>query len=415
MSSTPMTDYSLEDSDVTEPTFEIVQPWSRPELVSLKEWPKAGCTVTDVMRFMREQSSLDMSNAKFGVHFSKPHPQTRDSTVYTAAPDFDVEVYRPFILGVALSPVVTDNDYPVQTFRIGYPEHQILHDLFSRLLLRFSSIMEQDDVKDYETSNPAMRRFCDAPAFKNEGGSFINVDVSYQGHQRTEFITTEGTCSVYKASEHHPIAVGDLVLFQATIHQSEMFIGTHKREYFLRATRLKVLELGPDSPKSPITTILSSTASSPAAYPATPLSNTSCNITNITEGTGADAPPVSQYRGSLYSVEQQAIESDLFSGDLSELSNDEGDEKFSSNELGHSVRTQATTASPIQAGSVEGSALDEHITPTVTPSRSDEPSSLRRPRLGRVIQYNTTASSFIPTPPPSRKRRSRWTVKTPAL
>lgn len=77
-----------------------------------------------------------------------------------------------------------------------------------------------------------MRRLCDVPLFHGHvGGSFINVDVSYQGQQRTEFFRDATTCSLYTSDESHPIRVGDLVVFQGTLHMTELFATQHTRVF----------------------------------------------------------------------------------------------------------------------------------------------------------------------------------------
>lgn len=85
----------------------IVSSFASAALIPLREWPKSPSTAHDIGEFIRHQGGLDFSTAQYGVDFSAPHVYVADESVYTSAPDFSTEVYRPVFVGIVLSPVVS--------------------------------------------------------------------------------------------------------------------------------------------------------------------------------------------------------------------------------------------------------------------------------------------------------------------
>ncbi|KAJ7118463.1 hypothetical protein C8R43DRAFT_960433 [Mycena crocata] len=266
-----------------------------PAAVPIKLWPAEDSTASEIHMFLYQRRGLDLGATMLGSDFGQPHPEVTDTSMYTAPPGFSFNPFCPLLAGVVLSKVVTDANSEVQTFTIGPPLHSRLREVFLRALATCATIMDVDEKKVMLLVPVSDICWLTSTPHKMPGSHVhrslyndtqISVDVSYRGGLRTEFICHDNTCGIHIHDGDHPLALGDTVVIQATLHKHQG--RSHSRTYRLHARRLRVINLLPDTPESPSNALYALVESPPQS--STPANRPQLHLATATE-TSSNSPP----------------------------------------------------------------------------------------------------------------------------
>ncbi|KAJ7131656.1 hypothetical protein C8R43DRAFT_1133603 [Mycena crocata] len=219
------------------------------ESVPRPRWPAMISTAKELADYTKYCSPISLRNAEFRQNFLPPKVDgpARDNTMYTISDG--LWPFRTIIFGRVRSLPVVDTGRCSLTLHCPADSDPALVDAFGKQLLVLAApVGEADDLDCDGNANIQSYPWTDSNRVTRSGGRTMTV-LLYHGNFRCLVYTPatpllpdddldELEVFAPRQAERYPIAVGDWVVFVATLHVMQI---RDRRFYDIRAHHLRVL------------------------------------------------------------------------------------------------------------------------------------------------------------------------------